>query len=859
MFTADTWSAVQTVKVNVADDDIDEAAQTAAVTHRVSGGDYDSVTATGVTVTVTDNDERGVTVSMSSLRITEGGSGMYTVVLKSAPTADVTIGVSEDGDDVSVSSTSLTFTPSDWSTAQPITVSAAEDADGIEDAATITHMVSGGDYGLNSVAAESVSVTVQDNDVAGVAVSPPSLTVNEGATDTYTVKLNTQPSASVTVTPSGNASVSVSPAVLTFTTTNWGTEQPVTVTANQDLDGEDVTVTITHAVSGYGSIRTAAPVTVTVDDDDVPSVRVFPTSLPPIAEGSTGSYAVVLDTQPVGNVTVTPRSDNGDVRVSQALRFTTTNWDTAQIFTVTAREDGDAVNDMAKLTHAVSGYGSVTTADSVDVTVTDDDTAGVTVSVEDLMIDEGRTGMYTVVLDTEPAVNVTIGIMSDNSDVTTNTNQLTFTMGNWRTAQTVTVTAGEDGDDMDDSATISHMVMGYVGVTTVDSVDVTVTDDDTPGVSVSETSLRFDEGGSGTYTVVLDTEPTGSVTVTVSSDNTEVEVTPASLTFTVSDTFTVSNWNNPQEVTVSADRDGDRVGEEATISHAVSGYGSITTAGSVDVAVTDLDRAGVTVSTTSLQISEGGMETYTLVLNAAPIGTVEVAIASANPDVTAFPATLTFTVVNWATEQTVTVSAAEDNDSSNDTSRLTHSATSADTGYQGITISGVTVTVTDNDSTSQQSTGGGGGGGFGPAPTAPKFVDGFRVSRPLAVNARPGDAVGDPVAATHPNDDVTYSLSGADAALFTVDAETGQMRLGQGVTLELGRTYTVNLTGTDSSGTGAIIIVVIEVGEGVGDPYDLNRNGMIEKDEVLDAVSDYFAGLIEKDEVLALVTRYFAV
>ena len=53
--------------------------------------------------------------------------------------------------------------------------------------------------------------------------------------------------------------------------------------------------------------------------------------------------------------------------------------------------------------------------------------------------------------------------------------------------------------------------------------------------------------------------------------------------------------------------------------------------------------------------------------------------------------------------------------------------------------------------------------------------------------------------------------------------------------------------------------MVIEVAEGVGDPYDLNRNGMIEKDEVLDAVSDYFAGLIEKDEVLALVTRYFAV
>ena len=147
----------------------------------------------------------------------------------------------------------------------------------------------------------------------------------------------------------------------------------------------------------------------------------------------------------------------------------------------------------------------------------------------------------------------------------------------------------------------------------------------------------------------------------------------------------------------------------------------------------------------------------------------------------------------------------------------------------------------------------------GAAVEAPQFVDGFRTSRPLAENARPGDAVGDPVGATHPQDSaITYSLSGTDAARFTVDEETGQIRLGQAVTLALGQTYTVNLTATDSSGTGAIIIVVIEVAEGVGDPYDLNRNASIEKDEVLAAVFDYFAGLIEKDEVLMLVTRYFA-
>ena len=155
--------------------------------------------------------------------------------------------------------------------------------------------------------------------------------------------------------------------------------------------------------------------------------------------------------------------------------------------------------------------------------------------------------------------------------------------------------------------------------------------------------------------------------------------------------------------------------------------------------------------------------------------------------------------------------------------------------------------------------GGGGGGGFGPALTAPRFVDGFRTSRPLPVNALAGDAVGDPVAATHPNDDdVTYSLSGANASLFTVDEETGQIRLGQAVTLALGQSYTVNLTATDSTGTGSIIIVVIEVVEAALHLYDLNRDGIIEKDEVLAAASDYFAELIDKPLVLEVIALYFA-
>ena len=155
--------------------------------------------------------------------------------------------------------------------------------------------------------------------------------------------------------------------------------------------------------------------------------------------------------------------------------------------------------------------------------------------------------------------------------------------------------------------------------------------------------------------------------------------------------------------------------------------------------------------------------------------------------------------------------------------------------------------------------GAGGGGGFGPAPVAPSFVDGFRTNRAVAENARPGDAVGEPVAASHPDElEVTYSLSGTDAASFAVDEETGQISVKEGMDLTIGMTYTVNLTATDSAGFGAIVIVMIEVTEASFSPYDLNGNDAIERDEVIMAIRDYFSGEITKGDVIELIKLYFA-
>ena len=104
-------------------------------------------------------------------------------------------------------------------------------------------------------------------------------------------------------------------------------------------------------------------------------------------------------------------------------------------------------------------------------------------------------------------------------------------------------------------------------------------------------------------------------------------------------------------------------------------------------------------------------------------------------------------------------------------------------------------------------------------------------------------------------------MSGADAALFAIDAETGQIRVGEGPVLDFEAersTYTINVTATDTAGTGALTTVAIEVTDIDHGPYDLDDNERIERGEVMASISDYFKSIIGKDEVIQLIRLYFA-
>lgn len=117
-------------------------------------------------------------------------------------------------------------------------------------------------------------------------------------------------------------------------------------------------------------------------------------------------------------------------------------------------------------------------------TITDNDTAGVTLSESTATVTEGSTtDSYTVVLDTRPTSTVEVLLSVSSAEATLSTSTIAFTSANWFTPVTVTVTATDDSSvEGSHSATITHTAsstnLGYGSDLSVGSVTITITDND---------------------------------------------------------------------------------------------------------------------------------------------------------------------------------------------------------------------------------------------------------------------------------------------------------------------------------------------------------------------------------------------
>ena len=715
--TFNTGQMSQTITFEAIQDEVDDDGESVLLGFGTLPPAVSLGTTTQATVSITDDDGAGVSVSESSLTIAEGNSGTYTIVLDSQPIASVAVAINDPSNtDVTAEPASLTFSSTDWNAPKTVTVNAAQDADAEDETATVTHTVTSTDSIYSGASANSVAVSVTDDEVpVTVQFGATTYEVVEGETVTVVVTLSADPERTVVVpithTPQSGADSTADYTVPPSVTFNAGQmSQTITFEAIQDeVDDDDESVRLSFGTLPPAvSLGTTTQATVTITDDDEAGVTIEPTALSVVA-GRSNEYTVRLATEPTGEVTVTVSGHAGTAVTPDktTLTFTTDNWDTAQTVTVSATRN--AATAKVTLAHAASGadYGSVT-AEPVVVSVVgfagQQPTlqVGVSSSAQTLTVPEGGANSYTLVLGSQPTGDVTVGVtLPAGTDLTLDKTTLTFTVDNWDVAQTVAVTAAEDDDGVTDAGvTLTHTVSGGgYGSTTVPDVEVSITENDTAGLVISKDSLTVTEGDAAgsSYTVKLATRPTGTVTVSITGHaGTDLTLDKTTLT------FTADNWDAAQTVTVKAGEDDDAANDTGTLTHTASGGGYASVSNTLPVTVTDDDEPDIVLSKAGLTVTEGDAagSSYTVKLATQPSDTVIVTISGHDgADLTLSGTTLTnnqltfTTTTNWGTAQTVTVKASDDDNTDDESETLAHTASGGD--YVNITKD-LPVSITDD-------------------------------------------------------------------------------------------------------------------------------------------------------------------
>ncbi|MCU0566305.1 MAG: DUF4347 domain-containing protein, partial [Oculatellaceae cyanobacterium Prado106] len=719
-FTPDNWNTLQTITITgINDAAIDGNIPYAITTTTTSSdGNYNAIALPLINVTNLDNDTAGIILSpLSGLTTTElGGTSTFTAVLTSQPVADVTLSFSSSNSSEGTVTSSVTFTAANWNTPQTVTITGVNDfLDDGDVPYTINTTISTSDINYSPLTVAPVSVTNLDNDTAGITFTPISGNTTEaGGTATFTAVLNSQPTADVTLTfTSSDTSEGSVTTSITFTAANWNIAQTVTVTGVDDaiIDG-NIPYTITTAISSSDlsySPLAIPPIPVTNVDNDTPGVVFTPISGNTTEAGGTATFTAVLTSQPTADVTLTfTSSDTSEGTVTTSVTFTSTNWNTAQTVTVTGVDDAIADGIIAytvtpAITSGDSNYSTLTLS-PINVTNTDNDSAGVTLTpIVGDTTEAGGTATFTAVLTSEPTADVTLTFASSDTGEGTVIPSITFTAANWTVPQTVTVTGVDDaiadGNIPYTITTTTSSTDPNYNNRTVPPVSVNNIDNDIVGVTLTPISGNTTEaGGTATFTAVLTSQPTADVTLTfTSSDSSEGSVT-------TSVTFTATNWNVPQTVTVTGVDDAIVDGNipytiTTTVSSTDSGYNGFTVP-PVSVTNVDNDAVGVTLTPVLGTTTEaGGTTTFTAVLTSQPTADVTLIFTSSDASEGTVTTSITFTAANWNVPQTVTVTGVDDAIADgNIPYTITTTTSSTDPNYNGLTLTPVPVTNTDNDS-----------------------------------------------------------------------------------------------------------------------------------------------------------------
>ena len=380
----------------------------------------------------------------------------------------------------------------------------------------------------------------------GVEVSPTTLSIDEGESLTYRLRLTEPPLADgwwVVLRVNGSIrydghyrGISWVPSVgWEFNRDNWDTWREVRVTALQDEDGLDGSVTFTHDVWDENAdcpVKGESPVTVRVIDDDDDRGSSLPTlsiADAAVAEGGTAEFVVTLTPASTETVTVnfetadgTAKAGSDYTQTSATLTFTAGQpTKTISVSTV----DDDAQESDERFTVTLRSPDGATLDDHTgEGTIRDNDDGGgrtPELSIGDAAVQEGGTAQFEVTLRPASEQTVTVnfetadGTAKAGSDYTETSGTLTFTAG--QPTKTISVsTVDDDAQESDERFMVT--LRNPDGATLDDHTgEGTIRDNDDggggslPTLSVGDAAVV--EGDTATFRVTLSAASENVVTV----------------------------------------------------------------------------------------------------------------------------------------------------------------------------------------------------------------------------------------------------------------------------------------------------------------------------------------------------------
>jgi Domain of unknown function (DUF4347)/Calx-beta domain/RTX calcium-binding nonapeptide repeat (4 copies) len=688
-------------------------------------------------LTIRNNDTRPV-ISIDDVAVDEGGTATFTISLSNPSFETVTVSYSTsngtatiaDSDYTAIASTLVSFNPGE--TSKTFTVNTTQD-NKLERSETVNVTLNAATNATIAAANAGVGVLTIRNDDALPTITVDDVTINEGGAATVTIRLSNPNVEDVTLnysTSDGTATTvdsdytAINPTPITIREGLLSTTITVNTTADTKFEpDETLNINLSDVVGAKLPTDDTAVGVVTITNDDTrPTISIDDSS---IDEGGTQTFTVSLSNASSEIVTVNYNTSDGTATVADgdytAISLTSLTFnpgETSKTFTVSTTADNkfEASETLSiNLSGATNGTIATGAAGVGELTIRNEDPVP-TVSISPVTIsqDEGSSGVtpyvFTVSLSNPSDQIITVDYTTNdgtatvaNSDYVDNDGRLTFTPGTL--SQTITVNVNGDGKaEATESFTVLLNSANNASLTSTTTATGNIANDDFPSFNFnyvgSNLTTKEERGGTATFKVKLNSQPTADVTLGLTSNNTlEGTLSNSSLT------FTSANWNIEQTVTVTGVDDDFDDGDVAykiiaASSSADSDYNNPNLP-DIDVINIDNDTAGFSIVPVSdaTTTEAGGITSFKVKLNSRPTGDVTLNLTSDNTaeGVVSAGNSLIFNSTNWNIEQTVTVRGVDDEiDDGNVLYKILGSSLSSDGSYNN-QRSEINVTNVNND------------------------------------------------------------------------------------------------------------------------------------------------------------------